>query len=112
MIVICDDRSTDGSKDFINQIGKDENIHVIQHLFNRGLADAIRDIFEYVAENGNTGDVLVRMDGDATHNPIYLKELINEISENCDVAVESRIKTNDRQLTIVRRVYSLLARYL
>ena len=111
MIVICDDGSTDGSKDFINQIGKDENIHVIQHLFNRGLADAIRDIFEYVAENGNTGDVLVRMDGDATHNPIYLKELINEISENCDVAVASRIKTNDRQLSIVRRVYSLLARY-
>lgn len=111
MIVICDDGSTDGSKDFINQIGKDENIHVIQHLFNRGLADAIRDIFEYVAENGNTSDVLVRMDGDATHNPIYLKELINEISENCDVAVASRIKTNDRQLSIVRRVYSLLARY-
>ena len=37
MIVICDDGSTDGSKDFINQIGKDENIHVIQHLLTEGL---------------------------------------------------------------------------
>ena len=111
MIIICDDGSTDGTKEYINQISNEEKIYVIKHLYNRGLAEAVRDIFEYVAENGKTNDVLVRMDGDATHNPIYLKNLINEISENCDVAVASRIKANDKQLSIARRTYSLFARY-
>ena len=110
-LVICDDGSTDEGKKYMSSLDTQENIKIIQHKYNRGLAEAIRDIFEYVAENGEPEDFLIRMDGDATHNPAYLKDIIDELSKDCDVAVASRTKDNDKNLSVIRRIYSLLARY-
>ena len=47
------------SASFINSL-KDTKIVIIQHKFNRGLAESVRDIFEYVSENSDDNDLLIR----------------------------------------------------
>lgn len=110
-IVICDDGSDDEGKHFIESIKDEENCHIIRHTYNRGLAESIRDIFEYIVQNAELDDLVVRMDGDATHNPVYILDLVEKASENYDVVVARRQTSNDRSLPIMRRLYSVLGRY-
>ena len=110
-IVICDDGSDDEGKNFLNSLINEKNCHIIIHKFNRGLAESIRDIFEYIVENSKQEDLVIRMDGDATHNPIYILDLVEKISKNYDVVVARRIKNNDKNLPIIRRLYSILGGY-
>ena len=110
-IVICDDGSDDESASFINSLKDTKHCHIIQHKFNRGLAESIRDIFEYVSENSDDNDLLIRMDGDATHNPKYLKQLTDKALEGFDVVVAKRLISNDKNLSFVRRAYSFFGRY-
>lgn len=110
-IVICDDGSTDEGHSYLNSLIDDEDIHLIVHEYNRGLAESIRDLFEYIVNNGNEEDILIRMDGDATHNPNYIVEMVQEINKGYDVVVASRIKDNDKNLSFIRRFLSLSARY-
>ena len=51
------------------------------------------------------------MDGDATHNPDYIIEMVEEINKGYDVVVASRIKDNDKNLSFIRRFFSISARY-
>ncbi len=109
-IVICDDGSTDEGKDYLNSLNK-KNITVMKHYYNRGLAEAIKDIFEYISRESDHKDYIIRMDGDATHNPIYLKRLIDKMSNNFDVVIASRASSNDKELSLTRNLYSNGAKY-
>ena len=95
-IIICDDGSTDDGHNYLNSLINDEDIHLIAHKFNRGLAESIRDLFEFIANNAKNEDIIIRMDGDATHNPDYIIEMVEEINKGYDVVVASRIKDNDK----------------
>jgi len=110
-IVICNDGSDDGSEIFMDSLSNAKECHVIKHKYNRGLAESIRDIFEYVCEHSEENDLLIRMDGDATHNPKYIKSLIDKSMEGFDVVVAKRLKSNDKNLSFVRKAYSLFGRY-
>ena len=110
-LVICDDGSDDEGKHYIDSIMSEENCHVIRHTYNRGLAESIRDIFEYIIQNAQSDDLVVRMDGDATHNPVYILDLVKKVSENYDVVVARRITSNDQNLPVIRRLYSVFGRY-
>tara|TARA_B100001250_G_scaffold413364_1_gene447250 strand:+ start:1347 stop:2132 length:786 start_codon:yes stop_codon:yes gene_type:complete len=110
-IVICNDGSNDKSEIYFKELVNNKNITLIEHDFNRGLAESIRDIFEYVSFNSKNDDVLIRMDGDATHNPIYIIDMINKINDGYDVVVAARTKSNDKNLPYSRRLFSLIARY-
>ena len=110
-IIICDDGSTDDGHNYLNSLINDEDIHLIAHKFNRGLAESIRDLFEFIANNAKNEDIIIRMDGDATHNPDYIIEMVEEINKGYDVVVASRIKDNDKNLSFIRRFFSISARY-
>lgn len=110
-IVICDDGSNDESKYFIHSLSKNKNCHVILHKYNRGLGESIRDIFEYICENADENDFVIRMDGDATHNPKYIGALIEKMAEGYDVVVAKRINSNDNNLSFLRNSYSFLAKF-
>ena len=47
-------------------------------------------MFEWVAENTNDEDIIVRMDCDDTHEPHFIKGLLDKIEEGCDVVIASR----------------------
>ena len=100
-----------GSEMCIRDRSNAKECHVIKHKYNRGLAESIRDIFEYVCEHSEETDLLIRMDGDATHNPKYIKSLIDKSMEGFDVVVAKRLKSNDKNLSFVRRAYRLFGRY-
>lgn len=89
-IIVCDDGSTDRTKEKLEYYSQMMPMEIISHRFNRGLGETTRDLFERVAEISNDGDVIVRMDCDDTHEPEYFEKLIDKLDEGYDVVIASR----------------------
>lgn len=114
-LVIVNDGSTDRTAEIISEFEKDPDfpITVITHSINRGLGETERDGFEYVANNASDDDVLVRVEGDDTHDPKYIFDLINKLNEGYDVVNTSRFQPGGDQkgLSAYRRAISRAANY-
>ena len=89
-IVVCDDGSRDKTSSMLEDYKNTLPLTVLTHRINRGLGETIRDLFEWVAENTNDEDIIVRMDCDDTHEPHFIKGLLDKIEEGCDVVIASR----------------------
>jgi len=96
-IVLCNDGSTDKTKEHFNKFQKEGNLHLIDHRINRGLGETIRDLFEYVAADSQVGDIAIRLDCDDTHNPKNIHKLVNKINEGYDIAIVSRFQKGGGQ---------------
>lgn len=113
-IIVCNDGSSDNTLEMIRKTSLllKTPIHIINHLHNRGLGETIRDLFEaavLLADNDN--DVIIRMDCDKTHNPMYIQELIIEIDKGFDVVTTSRFLEGGGQIGVsnVRKIISKFA---
>lgn len=86
-IIIIDDFSTDGTREYLNSLDKEDNsIKVIYHTKNRGKGAALRTGFKAV-----TGDVVIIQDADLEYNPNdYIKLLQPIIEDKADVVYGSR----------------------
>jgi dolichol-phosphate mannosyltransferase len=89
-IVVCDDGSKDKTAEMLEEYKKTLPLTVLTHKINRGLGETIRDLFEWVAENTEDDDIIVRMDCDDTHEPHFIKGLLDKIEEGCDIVIASR----------------------
>ena len=89
-IVVCDDGSLDNTKKVLNRLKKNFPLIIINHKINRGLGETMRDLFEYVSYVSNSEDIIIRMDCDDTHEPIYIPDMVKKISEGYDVVIASR----------------------
>lgn len=98
-LVIVNDGSRDKTAEIIAEFEKDPDfpITVITHPINRGLGETERDGFEYVAKHANNDDVLVRVEGDDTHDPKYIFDLIAKLNEGYDVVNTSRFQPGGDQ---------------
>ena len=86
-IIIIDDYSTDGSKEFLENI-KDEEIKVIFHKKNRGKGAALRTGIGFAK-----GDVVIIQDADLEYDPEDYPNMIMPIIKNkADVVYGSRFK--------------------
>ncbi len=84
-IIVVDDRSTDGTTEWLRQIS-DDNITVLFHPVNRGKGAALRTGFERV-----TGDVVIIQDADLEYDPAEYGRLIEPIQDGrADVVYGSR----------------------
>lgn len=84
-IIVVDDRSTDGTTEFLSQIS-DDNITVLFHPVNRGKGAALRTGFERV-----TGDIVIIQDADLEYDPSEYGRLIEPILDGrADVVYGSR----------------------
>lgn len=84
-IIVVDDRSTDGTTEFLSQIS-DDNITVLLHPVNRGKGAALRTGFERV-----TGDIVIIQDADLEYDPSEYGCLIEPILDGrADVVYGSR----------------------
>lgn len=84
-IIVVDDRSTDGTTEFLSQIS-DDNITVLFHPVNRGKGAALRTGFERV-----TGDIVIIQDADLEYDPSEYGRLIESILDGrADVVYGSR----------------------
>jgi len=94
--IIVDDGSRDRT---VALVSKYSDVHLIQHLKNRGYGAAIKTGFRH-----SNGDYLAFLDADGTYPPESLPELCSiSIQEKADVVVGSRMSGAASQMPITRR---------
>ena len=91
-IVAIDDCSKDKTKDVILQkVSEYENVSLFAHETNKGLCGGLNSAISYFIENGEQNDLMVLMDGDNTHNPIYVHDMLKKLQSNSvDCVIASR----------------------
>ena len=85
-IVIVDDGSTDGTRDYLETINDDEDIKLIFHQANRGKGAALQTGFDQA-----TGDIVLVQDADLEYDPCDYPRLLKPILDGkADVVYGSR----------------------
>jgi dolichol-phosphate mannosyltransferase len=91
-ILVVDDNSPDGTSSNVKNMQKqDKNIYLVQRDGKLGLASARTAGLKWGLDRGY--EYLCEMDADLSHNPIYLKKFIEEITEY-DFIIGSRYIQN------------------
>jgi dolichol-phosphate mannosyltransferase len=99
-IVVVDDGSVDRTSEILRSLATRYPMQVITHRRNRGLGEAIRDAFEYVADVGTRHDILVRMDCDDTHDPKYIPAMVQKLKDGFEVVTASRYAPGGGQIGV------------
>lgn len=99
-LVVINDGSTDRTDDILSEYKDRLNLDVVLHPINRGLGETERDGFEYIAWKAERDDVIVRIEGDDTHEPKYIFDLIEKLNEGYDVVNTSRFQPGGGQLGV------------
>ena len=108
-VLILDDGSTDNSIPIINQLAKDMPIRVVHHKVNKGLGVTMRDLFVEVAKTTKDNDIVVTMDSDNSHDPMYIRPACDKVqNENYDIVIASRFAPGGREvgLSLFRSILS------
>jgi len=96
-IVVVEDGSFDNTAHVLEKMQVDYPLDIVAHKINRGLGETERDGFEYVAEHADDDDIIVRLDCDDTHEPMYILTLIDKINQGFDVVNTSRFQPGGGQ---------------
>jgi dolichol-phosphate mannosyltransferase len=88
-IIVVDDGSPDGTAEIAQALGAElGGVDVLRRAGKLGLGSAYRDGFAEGLRRGY--EVLVEMDGDLSHDPAALPDLLGAIDRGADLAVGSR----------------------
>jgi dolichol-phosphate mannosyltransferase len=99
-LVVVNDGSLDRTAAILAEFGQNLPLEIITHPLNRGLGETERDGFEYVAAHCAPGDIIVRVEGDDTHEPEYIFSLLAKLEEGYDVVNTSRFQPGGGQLGV------------
>jgi dolichol-phosphate mannosyltransferase len=99
-IVVVNDGSTDNTADILAQHQEKVSLEVIAHPINRGLGETERDGFEYIAMRCDPEDIIVRVEGDDTHEPEYVFTLLQKLDDGYDVVNTSRFQPGGGQIGV------------
>lgn len=106
-VIFVDDNSYDGSIEILNQINFiDKRFSFLTH---KGKKDLTKSCFQGINKTKN--NLIIIMDGDLQHNPIYIKPLLNKlIKNNSDLVIGSREfkNINIKDLSLIRSFFSKL----
>jgi len=94
-IIIVDDYSTDGTREFLSQL-RDEEIRVLFHDQNRGKGRAIRTAIE-----DSSGDIILIQDADLEYDPQEYIQLLEPILHN-----KASVVYGNRVIPGVKRSYN------
>ena len=85
-IIIVDDASTDGTREVLNELTREQGITVLFHQSNQGKGAALRTAFKEVK-----GEIVIIQDADLEYDPYEYSKLIRPIMEGkADVVYGSR----------------------
>lgn len=94
-ICVINDGSTDNTLTILNKI---QDVVVLNLIQNLGIGGAVQAGYIYAFQNNY--DVAIQIDGDGQHNPIYIKDMIEQLSnQKVDIIIGSRFceKTEYKQ---------------
>ena len=97
VVFVVDDGSSDNTAGITRDAAGEQNVEVLVHPINRGLGEAERDGFEFLAAHVADDDLVVRLDCDDTHEPEYIISLVNKVNEGFDVVNTSRFQPGGYQ---------------
>ncbi len=99
-LVVINDGSTDQTAEILSHYQNELNLDIVEHPINRGLGETERDGFEYIAWKADRDDLVVRIEGDDTHEPKYMFDLIDKLNQGYDVVNTSRFQPGGGQLGV------------
>lgn len=99
-VVVIDDGSFDGTPVLLDQYRHQMPLDVVTHPINRGLGETERDGFEYIAARCAPDDIIIRIEGDDTHDPEYVFALLAKLEEGYDVVNTSRFQPEGGQIGV------------
>lgn len=99
-LLFVDDGSSDRTGELLLTARKTRPyLQVITHPQNQGLGAAVNTILDYADTHLADGDVLVTMDGDNTHDPAYVPDMVEMLKQgNLDLVVASRFVAGGKEL--------------
>jgi len=99
-LVVVNDGSTDDTQKILKKFHEILNLEVVSHPINRGLGETERDGFEHIAWKAGEEDFIVRIEGDDTHEPRYIFDLLDKLREGFDVVNTSRFQPGGGQMGV------------
>lgn len=112
-IIIVDDGSTDGTREYLEEAAKTQNIQVICHDHNHGKGAALRTGFVRAS-----GDIIIIQDADLEYDPQEYPKLLQPILQGkADVVYGSRFTGGPRRVlffwhTVGNKLLTLLSNAL
>jgi dolichol-phosphate mannosyltransferase len=109
--LFIDDNSGDGSREIIKNLAKNnQNINYIFRPKKMGVGSAHKNGFIWAYKKNYK--TIITMDADGTHDPKYIKFLIEKL-ENCDIVITSRfLKKNSLENWPLQRIFLTRIRHV
>ena len=98
LVLVVDDGSTDKTKQIALSFNKSIPLRVISHRTNKGLGVTICTGLKEVVRTCSSEDIIITMDGDNTHSPSYVIEMVNKIKKGYDVVIASRYQPGGKEI--------------
>lgn len=98
-VLVIDDCSKDNTTEVLANLKLNLDFKVIRHEVNKNLMGGINTAFNAFYENmqgPNPAVAYALMDGDNTHSPYHLPEMLLKIEQGFDVVIASRYRTGSR----------------
>lgn len=92
--LVINDCSTDNSPRLLDE----NNLNHLDLINNIGLAGVTQIGFKYAVDHGYNGAIVI--DGDGQHPPVYIKTLLDKLSEGYDYVVGSRFVDKPKPYTM------------
>jgi dolichol-phosphate mannosyltransferase len=109
-VLVSDDNSPDGTAEIVQQLAsKDDRIHILIRTKRRGRGTGGIDGFKEALKL--QPDYIIEMDGDFSHQPKFIPDLLAK-AEEYDLVIGSRFVKGgkDQDRNIIRRFITFLAR--
>lgn len=91
-VIAVDDGSTDRTAEVVAR----HCSVLLRHEKNKGLGEALRTGFDYVAKNAADDDMIVTMDADDTHDPALIPSMLQRMKD-FDIVIASRYCKGGKQ---------------
>jgi len=85
-LIIVDDHSPDGTADIVEGLAQQYPVKLVRRKGPRDLSLSVLDGFSVA-----TNSLWCVMDGDLSHNPMFIPRMIEEIQRGADIVIGSRL---------------------